>query len=144
MVLINKKDGVIMQTLCESEYQDIYRIKDGVLLVVNKFKPIDYSKITDGYVYIYNSKTHKYKKGCQNCLKILKEDYICYDEYADITIPKGTVVYYNTPVELLLDKSEYQYQIKTTGEMFSGNSKEIIEYINDIISVINNNSENLN
>lgn len=33
-----------MQTLCESEYQDIYRIKDGVLLVVNKFKPIDKRK----------------------------------------------------------------------------------------------------
>ena len=131
-----------MQTLCESEYQDLYRIKDGVLLVVNKFKPIDYSRITDRQVYTYNPKTRKYKKGCQDCLTILKEDY--YDKYKDITIPKGTVLYYNIPVELLLDKSEHQYAIKTTGEMFSGNSKEIIEYINDIISVINNNSENLN
>lgn len=131
-----------MQTLCESEYQDIYRIKDGVLLVVNKFKPIDYSKITDRYICTYNPKTRNYKKGCQDCLKTLKEDY--YDKYDDITIPKGTVIYHNTPVELRADKSEYQYQIKTTGEMFSGNSEEIIEYINDIISVINNNSENLN
>lgn len=126
-----------MQTLCESEYQDLYRIKDGVLLVVNKFKPIDYSKITDRQVYIYEAKTRKYKKGCQDCLKILKEDY--YDKYKDITIPMNTVIYRNTPVELLTDKSEYEYQIKTTGDMFSGNLKEITEYIDDIVHVINNN-----
>lgn len=126
-----------MQILCVSNYQDIYRIKDGVLLVVNKFKPIDYSNITDKYISLYKPKTRKYKKGCQDCLKILKEDY--YDKYADITVPMNTVIYRNTPVELLTDKSEYEYQIKTTGEMFSGNSEEITEYIDDIIHVINNN-----
>lgn len=31
-----------MEILAETEYQDLYRITDGVLLVVNKFKPIDY------------------------------------------------------------------------------------------------------
>lgn len=32
----------IVQVLAETEYQDLYRITDGVLLVINKFKPIDY------------------------------------------------------------------------------------------------------
>ena len=127
-----------MQILCISNYQDIYRIKDGVLLVVNKFKPIDYSNITDKYISLYKPKTRRYKKGCQDCLKILKEDY--YDKYADITVPMNTVIYHNTPVELLTDKSEYEYQIKTTGEMFSGNSEEMICDINDIINVINKNA----
>ena len=126
-----------MQILCKSDYQDIYRIKDGVLLVVNKFKPIDYSSITNKIIYLYDAKTRKYKKGCQSCLEILTEDY--YDEFADITIPMNTVAYHNNPVELLTDKSEYEYQIKTTGDMFSGNSEEITEYIDDIIHVINNN-----
>lgn len=34
----------IVQVLAETEYQDLYRITDGVLLVVNKFKPINYGK----------------------------------------------------------------------------------------------------
>lgn len=33
-----------MQVLAQTEYQDLYRIADGVLLVVNKFKPIDYGE----------------------------------------------------------------------------------------------------
>lgn len=128
-----------MQVVCESDYQDIYRIKDGVLLVVNKFKLIDYSDKTDRWVSIHRSlvKWGKYKKGCQDHLKILKKDY--YDEWSGITIPKGTVLYCGTPVELETDKTQYQYQIKTTSEMFSGNSNRMLEYINDIINVIKGN-----
>lgn len=129
-----------MQVVCESDYQDIYRIRDGVLLVVNKFKSIDYSDKTERFIHIYTSeaKIGKYKKECQKHLKILKSDY--YEEYADITIPKGTVLYNGVPVELITDKSEYEYQIKTTGEMFSGDSKWMLDYIGDIINIIQNNA----
>ena len=128
-----------MQVVCESDYQDIYRIKDGVLLVVNKFKSIDYSDKTDRWVHIQSSsvKWGKYKKECQDHLKILKKDH--YDEWANITIPKGTVLYCGRPVEIETDKSQYEYQIKTTGEMFRGNAKRMTSYIDDIIDVIKSN-----
>lgn len=54
-----------METLCKSDYQDLYRITDGVFLVVNKFRYIlengkyrisTYRKSRDSTVYV---------KGCQ-------------------------------------------------------------------------------
>ena len=122
-----------MQILAETEYQDLYRVTDGVLLVVNKFKPIDYSGKTTRHIYIYSSdaKIGKYNKGCQDCLKVLKNDY--YDKYADVTIPKGTVLYHSTPVEPTTDELEYRYQIKTTGELFSGSLDEMDKMLSDIL-----------
>lgn len=86
----------IVQVLAETEYQDLYRITDGVLLVINKFKPIDYEE--DKYVSLYDQKVKSYNKGCQKQLKILKEDY--YSKYEDVTVYQGTVLYYGRPVEL--------------------------------------------
>lgn len=121
----------MVQVLAETEYQDLYRITDGVLLVVNKFKPIDYGE--DKYVSLYDPKVKSYNKGCQKLLKILKEDY--YKQYDDITVPKGTVLYYERPVELV-DKSEWNYQIKTTGESLSGDFDEVTELLTSIIKII--------
>ena len=42
-----------METVVESEYQDIYRVTDGVLLIVNKFRHIDYSSQTERCVILY-------------------------------------------------------------------------------------------
>ena len=50
----------IVQALAETEYQDLYRITDGVLLVVNKFKPIDYGE--DKNVCLYDPKVKSYNK----------------------------------------------------------------------------------
>ncbi|MEO3123223.1 hypothetical protein [Mediterraneibacter gnavus] len=125
-----------MQALAETEYQDLYRITDGVLLVVNKFKPIDYGE--DKYVSLYDPKVKSYNKGCQKRLKILKEDY--YKQYDDITVPKGTVLYYERPVELAR-KDEWNYQIKTTGESLSGDFNEVTELLNEILKKINSNRE---
>lgn len=126
----------MVEILAETEYQDLYRITDGVLLVVNKFKPIDYGE--DKYVSLYDPKVKSYNKGCQKRLKILKEDY--YRQYDDITVPKGTVLYYGRPVELA-DKSEWNYQVKTTGESLSGDFDEVTELLNEILKKINSNRE---
>lgn len=40
-----------MEVLAQTEYQDLYRITDGVLLVVNKFIPINY--VEDKYITVY-------------------------------------------------------------------------------------------
>lgn len=120
-----------METLAETEYQDLYRITDGVLLVVNKFKPIDYGE--DKYVSLYDPKVKLYNKGCQKQLKILKEDY--YSKYADVTVSQGTVLYYGRPVRLV-NKNKWNYQIKTTGECFSGDIKKITELLNKILEKV--------
>lgn len=66
-------------------------------------------------------------------LKVLKEDY--YDKYRHITIPKGTVLYYHTPV-VITDKSKWKYEIKTTGNALSGNSDKMLEYLSEIRTII--------
>lgn len=75
----------IAQVLAETEYQDLYRITDGVLLVVNKFKPIYCGK--DKWISLFDPKVKSYNKGCQKQLKILKEDY--YSKYEDVTVYQG-------------------------------------------------------
>lgn len=127
----------IVQVLAETEYQDLYRITDGVLLVVNKFKPIDYGE--DKYVSLYDPKVKSYNKGCQKQLKILKEDY--YSKYEDVTVSQGTVLYYGRPVELAR-KYEWNYQIKTTGESLSGDFDEVAELLTSIIKIIDKEQEN--
>lgn len=121
-----------MEIVVESEYQDIYRITDGVLLVINKFRYIDYSPQTEWIVRLYNVKYKSYNKNCQKQLKVLNEDCNIYG----ITIPKGTILYNNFPVEIVPDKSDYEYEIKTTGNLFSGNSESMLKMLNEIISKI--------
>ena len=108
-----------------------------MLLVVNKFKPIDYGE--DKYVSLYDPKVKSYNKGCQKRLKILKEDY--YSKYEDVTVSQGTVLYYGRPVELA-DKSEWNYQVKTTGESLSGDLDEVTELLTSIIKIIDKEQEN--
>lgn len=121
-----------MEIVVESEYQDIYRITDGVLLVINKFRYIDYSPQTEWIVRLYNVKYKSYNKNCQKQLKVLNEDCNIYG----ITIPKGTILYNNFPVEIVPDKSDYKCEIKTTGNLFSGNSESMLKMLNEIISKI--------
>ena len=121
-----------MQILAETEYQDLYRITDGVLLVVNKFVPIQYESTR--YFRVWKAKQSKYNKGCQSCLKVLKEEY--HDKYSSIIVPKGTVTYYDQPVISTKNKSEFDYQIKTTGDAFSGNFEKIKGLLNEIINKI--------
>lgn len=122
-----------MQILAQTEYQDLYRITDGVLFVVNKFIPIEYEN--DKHIYVWNAKQGKYNKSCQDCLKILKADYT--DKYDNIAVPKGTVTYNGRPIISTTNKAEYEYQIKTTGDSFSGSSTQMIVTLKEIISLIN-------
>lgn len=108
-----------LEVLARTKYQDLYRVTDGVLLVVNKFVPIEYKNEKYFTVYRSKAKQGKYNKGCQDCLKILKADY--YDEYRDVTVPKGTVTYIDRPVIATDNQSDWKYEVKTTGSALSGN-----------------------
>ena len=121
-----------MQTLANTEYQDLYRVTDGVLLVVNKFK---YKLDNKGnHIYVYsNGKRKSYHKGCQKQLQVLGSDWTNYDE--TVTLKKGDVLYCNYPVELV-PQNEWEYQIKTTGDLFSGNKEDMEQMLSDILYLI--------
>ena len=123
-----------MEILCKSDYQDLYRIKDGVLLVVNKF---DYKRTDEGrviHVYDRDRKTvKKYNDGCQDQLKVLKREYEC--TYEQCVLEAGTVLYNGYAVELT-SKENWYYQIKTTGDLFSGNQVDILELIDEVKKLI--------
>lgn len=119
-----------MQVVCECDYQDIYRITDGVLLVVNKFE----YKGEPKHIYTRDMKTGKYHKDCQKHLIIVKKDF--YHKYDDITYKKGTVMYCHRVVQKTDDKSKWEYQIKTTGEAFSGSPSDMILMLSEIMGVI--------
>lgn len=123
-----------MEVLANTEYQDVYRIVDCVLLIVNKFKRIIYNEDEYFRVSFSKSKVKSYNKGCQKWLKVLKEDY--HDEYSNISVPKGTVLYQDYPVKL---SNIYKYEVKTTGTSFSGNYSTVKSIINDIREVMDGN-----
>lgn len=123
-----------MEVLANTEYQDVYRIVDGVLLIVNKFKRIIYDEDKHFRVYTSKVKLKSYNKGCQKWLKVLKEDY--YDAYSNITVPKGTVLYQGYPIKL---SNIYKYEVKTTGTSFSGNYSTVKSIINDIREIMDGN-----
>lgn len=125
-----------MEVVVQTDYQDIYRITDGVLFIVNKFIPIDYSNDIPEKIYVYQSdmKYRLYNKFCQKRLKVLKEDY--KNKYCPVVIPKGTVMYMNTPVICTKDKTKWKYELKTTGSAFSGDFytvRKMLDVIDDII-----------
>lgn len=123
-----------MEVLANTEYQDVYRIVDGVLLIVNKFKRIIYDEDKYFRVSFSKVKLKSYNKGCQKWLKVLKEDY--YDAYSNITVPKGTVLYQDYPIKL---SNVYKYEVKTIGTSFSGNYSTVKSIINDIYEVMDGN-----
>ena len=122
-----------MEVVTQTNYQDIYRITDGVLLVVNKFVPIDYSDQTKERIHIYydEAKYKSYNKNCQTWLKVLKEDY--ESKYCPIIVPKGTVTYMDIPIICTDDKDKWKYELKTTGTAFSGDCKTMLKMLDDVV-----------
>ena len=118
------------EVLCKSDYQDIYRIKDGVVLIINKFKYIKNDEGGHDYIGYTSTKYKRYIKGCQDTLCILTQDY--YDQYRNKTYNNGQVIYNGYPV-VLADRHEWNYQIKTTGTSFSGDLEEMITLLYEII-----------
>ena len=51
-----------MEVLAQTEYQDLYRVTDGVLLVVNKFVTIEYENEKHFTVSRSKAKQGKYNK----------------------------------------------------------------------------------
>ena len=130
-----------MKIVAQTEYQDIYRITDGVLLIINKFEPLYIEGVEYPRVYPVNrAGMRSYNKNCQQQLKVLKNEWHCKGSWYTPawSIPAGTVLYGSIPVITVSDKNKWQYEIKTTGNMFSGNAIEILEMLRDIENVVGN------
>lgn len=123
-----------IEILAKTEYQDLYRISDGVLLVINKFTPIDYSSKTTRFVRIHKSGLRRYHNGCQEQLKILHEDYL--DTYATLTVNKGTVLYGGRPVIKTDNKADWTYEVKTTGSSLGGDFDIVEGMLSNILRII--------
>ena len=126
-----------METIVQTEYQDVYRLKAGVLLKVNKFKYINYSdKNSQKFVTVdyLKAKCRLYDKNCKN-LHILEEDY--YDPFYGVTILKGTLIYgllIGLAVESCQNKSEWTYEVNTFRGTYT--YLDIIQMINELMETI--------
>lgn len=121
--------------MANTEYQDLYRISDGVLLVVNKFVDIHKNHI----VRVYDKGRNKrYGQGTQSWLNVLNNDQT---DWCGVFVPKGTVTYCGSPVVPTNDKSKWNYEVKTTGNSFGGNAEEITKMLGYIQGIINENIE---
>ena len=116
-----------MEVVAKTEYQDIYRLKHGALLVVDKFERMypDYPVAYFGERSLYNPNT----KG----LYITKDRYKVNDKEF---VKAGTVLSYAIPIISTTDKSKWKYTIKTSGEYFHGNDSEILKMLSEIESII--------
>ena len=120
---------IIIQVLAKTDYQDVYRVIDGVLLIVNKFEymfeqrsPVDYS----------GKRRKMYHKNTKD-LAINQEDKI---DWHKNFIPKGTVLYHNYPVVATDNQPDWTYEIKTTGDALSGSYIEVENLLSEILYTI--------
>lgn len=112
-----------IQVVVKTDYQDIYRITGGVLLIVDKFKILDDT--------IYSVKTKPYNKLTQ----YLRVTQTYCETWNGNKCQQGTITYgYN--ICKLVDKEFYKFKVKTSGEDFSGYRKTIFTYIEDIQNII--------
>ena len=116
-----------MEVVAKTEYQDIYRLKHGALLVVDKFE-----RMYPDYPVVYLGKKSSYDPNTKG-LYIAKVGRNDKDkEFVKI----GTVISYETPVISTTDKSKWKYKIKTSGEYFNGNASEMLKMLSEIESII--------
>ena len=133
-----------MEEIIKSEYEDVYRVTDGVTLHVKK-----YGKVRDEETGRYRcvkledlEKLKSYIKGknYRNCrLKSASEDVYIDNGFwsGDYTLaPKGSV-FDNYFIVKPVSPNLYRYEIKATGNSFSGNVIQINKMVKDIMEVVN-------
>ncbi|MFB5758991.1 hypothetical protein [Paenibacillus medicaginis] len=114
-----------MEQIQSHEIKDIWRIREGLLVEVYKYKSLVY--------HIHSKKKEKRVRGCKG-LTELTEDYT--DSYYKKTFPKGTLFYYSSPVEPVTDPKQFKIEIKSSGGSIFGSSDEISKVLTDINTLI--------
>ena len=116
------EDYTIIQ---DNKYIKRVRIDSGIILNIYKFK--------SSYSYIGSDfKIRKQKK-------LDKDFYELTEDYRGL--PKGTVIYYKESLvvtELIENKEDYLYELKTTSSAFSGNLNRIKDLLSRVSYHISN------
>ncbi|UUV46534.1 hypothetical protein [Bacillus phage vB_BanS-Thrax3] len=110
-----------MEKIKSHAIADVWRVKEGLLVNVYKYKGI-----SKKYCTIPTSKT-KVVRGCTG-LRALKEDYTTSDGE---TFKAGTFVLNTSPVEPLTDVQEFKFDVTSSGGSIYG-------YINEVERVLHN------
>lgn len=133
-----------MEEIIKSEYEDVYRVTDGVTLHVKK-----YGKVLDEETGRYRcvkledlEKLKSYIKGknSRNCrLKSASEDVYIDNGFwsGDYTLVSKGSVFDNYFIVKPVSPNLYRYEIKATGNSFSGNVIQINKMVKDIMEVVN-------
>lgn len=133
-----------MEEIIKSEYEDVYRVTDGVTLRVKKYGKVRDEK-TGRYRCIKLEDLEKLKsyikgKNYRDCrLKSASEDMYIDNGFwsGDYTlVPKGSV-FDNYFIVKPVSPNLYRYEIKATGNSFSGNVIQINKMVKDIMEVVN-------
>lgn len=133
-----------MEEIIKSKYEDVYRVRDGITLHVKKYRRVCDTE-TDKYKRIRSKDRDKLKnyirgKNHRHCnLKVATEDVEVDNGFSwisDHTVePKGSVFDNDFLLEVVTP-SFYRYEIKTTGNSFSGSAVDMNEIITDISAQI--------
>lgn len=107
------------EVIQDNKYIRRVRITDGVILNIYKFKSKRISLYSDFEI-------RKQKK-------VYDDFYELTDNYKEF--PKGTIINYKDNcviTEIIKDKKDYYYELKTIGNMFSGDFVEFESLINRV------------
>lgn len=115
-----------MEQITKHWLLDVYRITDGVLLNVKKYE-VDRMAF---HTLKESKKSFDKLNGLKNLYRA-NEDI--KDKYSDKFIFKcGEYYYDNFKIIPTSDVDKFRFEIKTTGESFSGNSEIFTQYLSEI------------
>lgn len=123
------------KVLVDNKYFKQIRVIDGVL--INIYKCSFRSDISS---YIKNPR--KQLKKIDDVLYETKEDII--NKYTDEIYYKSAILYKKhcsyLPIDVLLSKYKWSWEIKTTGECFSGDTEYFTQLVNTVLDIIDKES----
>lgn len=111
-----------MEQIQDHPIQDIWRVKPGLLVVINKYERI-------GSWLSVSSKQTKVVRGCKG-LRVLTEDF--HNQYEKVSYLKGTYLFGTAPVKPISDYRKFKVEVKSSGGTIEGSLKEVQDVMSDI------------
>ncbi|MFS0905649.1 hypothetical protein AB3N02_21635 [Priestia aryabhattai] len=111
-----------MEKIQSHAIKDIWRVREGLLVEVWKYESLGHS--------LYGKKISvKRVRGCKG-LTELKED--CVDSFYKKEYKKGTLLYFNQPVQPITDTKKFRVEIKSSGGSIFDDMNGIRKVLADI------------
>lgn len=114
----------------QHEYQDIYRLCHGVLVIVHKYESVSH------WLTNFKPSMGTKIKGIKNCYKLNNE---LVENWTHQIYPKGTILLEGTVINPIDKLQNYRYELKTSGTYFSGNLEKFYKLLDSAKKIINQN-----